>query len=100
MKRVIYLDNAATTQVRPEVADAIVACLREDYGNPSSAHRMGIAAAARIKHARDALLVAIGDERGGVGDVVWTSGGTEADALGVAGAARARGGKGKHIVVT
>jgi cysteine desulfurase len=97
--RVIYLDNAATTRVAPEVASAIAACLTEDFGNPSSAHRVGIAAAGRIKAARLALLAALGDEGGRLGDVVWTSGGTEADALGVAGAARARAGRGRHVVV-
>jgi cysteine desulfurase len=96
----IYLDNAATTQVAPAVAEAILACLREDFGNPSSAHRMGIGAARRVARARELLLAALGDEPGGAGDVLWTSGGTEADALGVAGAARARAGRGKHIVVT
>jgi cysteine desulfurase len=95
----IYLDNAATTRVAPEVADVIVACLREDFGNPSSAHRLGIAAAGRVKRARELFLAAIGDERGSAGDVIWTSGGTEADALGVLGAARARAGRGRHVVV-
>jgi cysteine desulfurase len=94
----VYLDNAATTQVAPAVAEAILSCLRDDFGNPSSAHRLGIAAARRIARAREALLEALGDERGEIGDVLWTSGGTEADALGVAGAARAR--RGRHLVVT
>jgi cysteine desulfurase len=96
----LYLDNAATTQVAPAVAEAILACLREDFGNPSSAHHLGAAAARRIARAREALLEALGDERGAAGDLSWTSGGTEADALGVAGAARARGARGRHIVVT
>jgi cysteine desulfurase len=96
----IYLDNAATTQVAPAVAEAILACLREDFGNPSSAHHLGVAAARRVARAREALLEALRDERGRAGDVIWTSGGTEADALGVAGAARARGSRARHIVVT
>jgi cysteine desulfurase len=96
----LYLDNAATTQVAPAVAEAILSCLRDDFGNPSSAHHLGAAAARRIARARDALLDALGDERGRGGDLIWTSGGTEADALGVAGAARARASRGKHVVVT
>ena len=96
----IYLDNAATTQVAPEVADAVIRAMREDFGNPSSAHRLGIAASNRIKAARALLLDALGDERGRLGDLVWTSGGTEADALGVLGAARALSGRGRHVVVT
>jgi cysteine desulfurase len=94
----VYLDNAATTRVAPSVAEAMLACMRDDFGNPSSAHRLGIAAARRIEAARAALLAALGDERGRAGEIVWTSGGTEADALGVGGAARARAGRGRHLV--
>src|SRR5262249_30576556 len=96
----IYLDNAATTRVAPEVVDLVATCMREDYGNPSSAHRMGIAAAVRLKQAREHLFAALGDPRGQRGDLLFTSGGTEADALGVLGAARAHAGRGKHLVVT
>jgi cysteine desulfurase len=94
----VYLDNAATTRVAPEVVRVIESCLRDDFGNPSSAHRVGIAAEARVKAARATLLAALGDE--GHGDVLWTSGGTEADALGILGAARARARRGKHLVVS
>jgi cysteine desulfurase len=96
----VYLDNAATTRVAPEVVRVIEECLREDFGNPSSAHRVGIAAEARVKAARLTLLAALGDEGGAAGDVIWTSGGTEADALGVLGAARAHARRGKHLVVS
>ncbi len=88
----IYLDNAATTRVAPEVADVVLACMREAFGNPSSAHAAGIAAERRVKVARSQLLAALGDPHGDRGDVVWTSGGTESDALGVLGAARSRRG--------
>lgn len=98
--KAVYLDNAATTRVLPEVAEVVIACLREDFGNPSSAHRAGIAAAARLKTARAEVAAALGDERQSLGDLYFTSGGTEADALGVAGAARARAGRGKHVVIT
>jgi cysteine desulfurase len=96
----VYLDNAATTQVAPAVAEAILACLREDFGNPSSAHRLGVDASRRVARARETLCEALGDERGREGDLVWTSGGTEADAIGVLGAARARAGRGRHLVLT
>ncbi|MBI4508477.1 MAG: cysteine desulfurase [Deltaproteobacteria bacterium] len=98
--RSIYLDNASTTRVVPEAEGAMLTCLREDFGNPSSAHRMGIEASRRIKSAREAVLSALGDDRGAFGQVLWTSGGTEADALGVMGAARARKGHGRHVVAT
>lgn len=96
----IYLDNAATTRVADEVTDVVLACMREEFGNPSSAHRHGIAATRRVKEAREALLDAIGDERGEHGELLWTSGGTESDALGVLGAARALAGRGRHVVAT
>jgi cysteine desulfurase len=90
----IYLDNAATTRVTPAVAEAMRACLVEDFGNPSSVHGPGRRAAERMAEARVALLGALG----GDGEIVFTSGGTEADYLGVLGAARAR--PGDHVVVT
>ncbi len=94
----IYLDNAATTRVSDEVAQVVGECMQDDFGNASSAHHAGIAAEKRIKRARAQLLTAIGDADGSRGDVLWTSGGTESDALAVIGAARAHKGRGKHIV--
>ncbi len=92
----IYLDNAASTLPAGEVLDAMGAAAREHYGNPSSAHGLGAAAARVIEEARAAVAAAIG--AGGPGEIVFTSGGTEADALGILGAAtRARG---RHIVVS
>jgi cysteine desulfurase len=90
----IYLDNAATTPCLPEVIEIVVRCLGEDFGNPSSAHRLGLAAAARVKHARAQLIEALGE-----GQIVFTSGGTEANALAILGAAR-RGGKPCSVVVS
>lgn len=94
----IYLDNAATTAVAPEVIAVMVACMEADYGNPSSAHHMGIAAEKRVKHARHALASAIGDADARLGSIYFTSGGTESDALAVLGAARARKKRGSHIL--
>jgi len=92
-KRVTYLDNAATTPVRPEVLEAMLPYLgKEAFGNPSSAHRFGRAARAGIEEAKRALATAVGAEPN---QVVFTSGGTEADNLAIIGAAlaaRARGG--------
>ena len=100
MKRppTIYLDNAATTRVCREVSSVVVECMEEEYGNPASAHHLGISAERRTKQAREILLDAIGDPDGKVGDLIWTSGGTESDALGVIGPARARGRRGRHLV--
>jgi cysteine desulfurase len=96
----IYLDNASTTRVAPEVGALVHACMQEDFGNPSSAHFLGIRAEARVKEARRQVLAALGDAEGRHGDLVWTSGGTESDALGMLGAARALRRRGQHVLCT
>jgi len=85
----IYLDNAASTRVAPDVLALMTEVMRTAWGNPSAAHPQGAAARAYIETARGRLLAAFGD-RDGRGDIVWTSGCTEADALAVLGAARTR----------
>ena len=92
----IYLDNAASTAPAPEVLEAMVVAARALYANPSSAHGMGAAAARAVEGARLAVAHALGAES--PGQIVFTSGGTEADALGLAGAAGAA--RGRHLVVT
>jgi cysteine desulfurase len=83
----IYLDNAATTPVRPEVLEAMQPFLAGGvFGNPSSAHRFGREARAGVEQARARVGTALGVEPH---EVVFTSGGTEADGLAVAGAALA-----------
>jgi cysteine desulfurase len=96
----IYLDNAASTAVAPEVAAVVQACMQEDYGNPSSAHFLGIRAETRVKDARRQVLAALGDAEGRHGDLIWTSGGTESDGLGMLGAARALRRRGQHVLCT
>jgi len=86
----IYLDNAASTRPFDDVVALIAEVMREDFANPASAHPLGAAARRRIERAREQVLAGIGDPDGAVGDVLWTSGGTESDALGVLGVARAR----------
>ena len=89
----VYLDHAATTPVRPEVLEAMLPYLTEQaFGNPSSAHRFGRAARAGLEQARREVAQATGAEPN---QVIFTSGGTEADNLGIVGAAlaaRDRGG--------
>lgn len=84
-----YLDNAATTRVRPGALEAMLPLFSETYGNPSGAHRMARAANHVLDDARDAVAAATGAEPG---QVVFTGGGTEADALAVRGVIDARGG--------
>jgi len=91
----IYLDNAASTLPAPEVLEAMAAVAREHYGNPASAHALGAAATRALEAARAELAAALEVEPG---EIIFTSGGTESDVLGVLGPARA--GRGKHLVVS
>ncbi|WP_445154022.1 cysteine desulfurase family protein [Arthrobacter sp. Hor0625] len=83
----IYLDAAASTPVRREVLEAMWPYLAGEFGNPSSHHSLGDAAAAALAGAREATAKALGCRPG---EVVFTSGGTEADNLAVKGIALAR----------
>ena len=82
----LYLDNAATTPVRPEVLDAMMPYLTRDFGNPSSHHTVGESAAGALDDARSRVAAVLGTRRG---DVIFTSGGTEANNLAVKGIALA-----------
>src|SRR3954471_11598260 len=89
----IYLDNAASTRVSDEVLALMTEVMRTAWGNPSAQHPQGAAARGYIEAARRRLLAALGDPGASpAGDIVWTSGCTEADALAVLGAARVRPG--------
>lgn len=91
----IYLDNAASTRVSDEVLALLTEVMRTAWGNPSAQHPPGAAARAYLDRARQRLRAALGDQPStavpggpGRGDVIWTSGCTEANALAVLGAAR------------
>jgi cysteine desulfurase len=91
----VYLDNGATTKVDRQVADAALEMMLEVYGNPSSAHRLGAEAQRRLGDARRQLAAALSADPQ---EITFTSGGTEANALGVLGAAAAS--RGRHLVTT
>jgi cysteine desulfurase len=84
-----YLDHAAGSPARPEVVAAMLPLLTEDYGNPSGAHAVARQARTALDGARRSLASVVGCEPG---EVVFTSGGTEADNLAVRGVLGARGG--------
>ncbi len=93
----LYLDYAATTPVDAEVARAMAECLSADgdFGNPSSTHSYGRAAAARIAHARLQVATLVGaDSR----EIVFTSGATESNNLAILGCARSRADRGRHLI--
>lgn len=95
----VYLDHAATTPVRPDVLEAMLPFLQSAWGNPSSSHRIGRNARAGLEQAKREVAEALGVEPN---EVIFTSGGTEADNLAIIGAALAARAAGKpmHVVTT
>jgi cysteine desulfurase len=91
-----YLDNNATTRPDERVVAAMLALLTERYGNPSSSHRLGAQVAAEVEEARTrvAALIAARDS-----EIVFTSGGTEADNAALHGVLAASPGK-RHLIVS
>jgi len=85
-----YLDHAATSPLRTEARDAMLPWLGERFGNPSGAHATARAARQAIDEARDDVACALGCEPG---EVVFVSGGTEADNTALVGGVRARPGR-------
>jgi cysteine desulfurase len=85
---VAYLDYAATAPPRPEAVAAMLPLLTERFGNPSGGHSVARMARQALEDARDAVAAALGCQ---AGEVVFTSGGTEADNLAVLGAAGTEG---------
>jgi cysteine desulfurase len=95
--RKVYLDNAATTPVLPEVRQAMLPYLDELFGNPSSLHDWGDAAREALVASRNQVARLIGAT---ANDVIFTSCGTESNNLAVKGIALARQKKGKHLVIS
>ena len=92
MKR-IYLDDAATTPTYPEVVEAMLPYFGQIFGNPSSIHSHGQEAKAAIEEARGKIAAFIGAQGE---EIVFTSGGTEANNLALKGLAYANEGKGNQ----
>src|SRR4030042_1296861 len=96
MKR-IYLDHAATTPTHPDVVQAMLPYFSEAFGNPSSIHSVGQETKAPIEEARDKVARLVGARSE---EIIFTSGGTEADNFAIKGVAFANQGKGNHIITT
>ena len=95
--RKVYFDNSATTRVAPEVLESMMPFLTEEYGNPSSIHYMGDAAAAALRKARKQVADSLGALPS---EITFTSGGTESDNLAIIGSAIACEDKSKKRIVT
>lgn len=93
----IYLDNSATTKPEKAVADAVYEALTDGFGNASSFHKIGLNANLQVRKARDILAKALSCQSE---ELVFTSGGTEANNLAVFGAVEANKRRGKRIVTT
>lgn len=91
----IYLDNAATTPLAPEVFEAMVPYLRDHYGNPSAIHAFGRTTRAAVEQARRAIAKLLNCAPG---EIIFTSGGTEADNMVLFGAVRDLGVR--HIITS
>ncbi len=93
----IYLDNAATTKVFPEVCEVCGKVMLEDYGNPSSLHTKGFTAEQYIRNTAKRIAKSLKiDEK----ELIFTSGGTEANNLAIIGGAQARKRRGNHVITT
>lgn len=93
----IYLDHAATTPMRPEVLEAMLPFLQEQYGNASSIYLIGREARKALDGARDKVAGLIGASPR---EIIFTSGGSEADNLAIKGVAFALRDRGNHIITS
>ncbi|QED48741.1 cysteine desulfurase family protein [Cytobacillus dafuensis] len=93
----IYVDHAATSPMHPKVIDKMMEVMNSEFGNPSSIHSFGRGARHIIDEARAVIAKSIGAE---ANEVIFTSGGTEADNHAIFGVAHSYKQNGKHIITT
>ncbi len=97
MKKMIYLDNAATTRTSPEVVEAMLPYFSEFYGNASTVYEFGGKSKEAISNARETIAAAIGAKEN---EIYFTAGGSESDNWALKAAAEAYKDKGKHIITS
>ncbi|MEY8353164.1 cysteine desulfurase NifS [Lachnospiraceae bacterium 54-53] len=97
MKQLIYLDNAATTQTRAEVVEAMLPYFTEFYGNPSSVYEFSNLSKKAIVGARETIAGALGAKSN---EIYFTAGGSESDNWALIATAEAYAAKGKHIITS
>ncbi len=94
----VYADNAATTRIAPQVLDAMLPYLKEEYGNPSTLYKLGREAKIAIEKAREQVAQVIGAK---AEEIFFTGSGTEADNMALKGVLYGPAGKGKkHLITT
>ncbi len=96
-KRLIYLDNAATTKTHPDVVSAMLPYFSDYFGNPSSLYDLAAASRTAVEEARGKVAKAIGSAPE---QIYFTSGGTESDNWAIRGVATAQAKKGRHIITS
>lgn len=97
MAKLIYLDNAATTQVAKEVLDEMIPYFTEEYGNASSIYEFGSKSKAAISKAREVIANALGSK---ANEIYFTAGGSESDNWALKATAEAYKEKGNHIITS
>ncbi|MDO4265962.1 MAG: cysteine desulfurase family protein [Eubacteriales bacterium] len=95
VQKEVYFDNAATTRVFPEAAELVMKMMETDYGNPSSRHIRGMEAENAVKEAGERVAKTL---RVKPSEIIFTSGGTEADNMALIGTALKRQKRGRHII--
>ncbi len=98
--REIYFDNSATTKISDGAKNKMISIMENAFGNPSSLHKLGLDAEKVIAQARGAILSSLGVMRGGRGELVFTSGGTEANNLAIMGVVNAKARRGTEKILT
>ncbi len=97
MTRRVYFDHSATTPVHPEVVEEMYRFLKDNFGNPTSLHYFGQKARKAVEEAREKVAAAIGASPA---EIVFTSGGTEADNMAIHGVAYTNRNRGNHIITS
>ncbi|MDO4523060.1 MAG: cysteine desulfurase NifS [Eubacteriales bacterium] len=97
MKKVIYLDNAATTRTAPEVVEAMLPYFSEFYGNASTVYGLGSASKKAMNESRDTIAAALGAKSE---EIYFTAGGSESDNWALKATAEAYKSKGNHIITS
>src|SRR5262252_2492381 len=95
--RKVYLDHSATTPVDPRVLEAMLPYLRGQFGNASSIHQFGQEARAAVDKARRSVASLINAQ---ANEIVFTSGGTEANNLAIQGICEATQTQGRHVIAS